>query len=122
MNIKELTSKIEELNSDIIEAQDNISSFDKSEHTSTEDYDDALDIDGTVTVAGYEYYPSNILQEVDPVAYNCGFSDYADSRELEEFEEYNELVEELEELESELEDKENELEELELEEEEKENV
>jgi len=43
-----------------------------------ETYDESLDCEGTVTVAGLEMYPSNILEKCDPIAYNCGFSDHLD--------------------------------------------
>jgi len=43
------------------------------------DYDELLDSEGTVTVAGCEFYPSKILKELDPIAYRTGFSDYLDS-------------------------------------------
>ena len=42
-------------------------------------YDEALDSEGAVFVAGIEFYPSRILEELDPVAYRCGYSDWVDS-------------------------------------------
>lgn len=42
-------------------------------------YDDLLDCDGNVTVAGMTYQPSRILREIDPTAYRTGFHDYMDS-------------------------------------------
>ena len=45
-----------------------------------DEYDDAIDEQGTVEVCGYEYYPSRILAEVDPVAYRCGLADYESDR------------------------------------------
>lgn len=44
-----------------------------------EAYDEALDAEGTVTIAGYEYEVARALREVDPVAYRCGFNDWADA-------------------------------------------
>lgn len=32
-----------------------------------------------VTIAGCTFYPDSILEELDPVAYRCGYLDYADS-------------------------------------------
>ena len=46
-------------------------------------YDEALDSEGTVTVAGMEFYPSRILEELDPVAYHCGYNDWVDSYQSE---------------------------------------
>ena len=42
-------------------------------------YDGMLDCEGIVTVVGYDFYPSRILEELDPIAYSCGLSDYYDS-------------------------------------------
>lgn len=47
-----------------------------------DDYEDQykafLDEAGTVTVAGCEFDPSQILEECDPTAFRCGLNDYAD--------------------------------------------
>lgn len=43
-----------------------------------ERYDDMLDeVYGPVTIGG-EYMPSEILKNVDPIAYRVGFSEYID--------------------------------------------
>lgn len=42
-------------------------------------YDEMLDEMGTVNAGGYEFEPSRILKELDPIAYSCGFSDWVDS-------------------------------------------
>ena len=59
-------------------------------------YDESLDSEGTVTVAGMEFYPSHILKELDPVAYSCGYSDWVDSDQCDledalENEDYSEI-------------------------------
>jgi len=42
------------------------------------EYDEFLDeAYGTVKVCGYEYDTSQILKEVDPTAYRCGFADWS---------------------------------------------
>lgn len=41
-------------------------------------YDDFLDESGEVKVWGCTFRPSYILKELDPTAYRCGYSDYAD--------------------------------------------
>lgn len=43
-----------------------------------EEYDEILDVDGKVPVGGYDFYPSRILLELDPIAYSSGFDDYVD--------------------------------------------
>lgn len=59
-------------------------------------YDESLDSEGTVTVAGMEFYPSRILEELDPVAYRCGYNDWVDSDQCDledaiENEDYSEI-------------------------------
>jgi hypothetical protein len=49
-----------------------------SEREAEERYDDMLDSEGTVKIGGLEFYPSNILEKCDPIAYRCGFSDFTD--------------------------------------------
>lgn len=48
------------------------------ENIDEDEYNDWLDAEGTVNVCGYEMWPSKILEECDPIAYRCGFSDYTD--------------------------------------------
>ena len=42
-------------------------------------FDDMLNESGSVIVAGQEFYPSDILKEMDPIAYRTSFNDYMDS-------------------------------------------
>ncbi len=44
-----------------------------------EQYDEVLDMDGTVFVGGIYFHPSHILRELDPIAYNEGLMDYMDA-------------------------------------------
>lgn len=47
-----------------------------------EQYDEMLDeVYGEVQIGGYSYYTSNVLKNVDPIAYEEGFNDYVDSLE-----------------------------------------
>lgn len=81
---------------------------------SEREYDDFLnDCYEEVEICGQTYAAAYALKMVDEVSYNTGKSDYEDSLEKEENDDYKELAEELEELESELEGLENELEEAE---------
>jgi hypothetical protein len=51
-----------------------------SEHEATERYDDMLDeCNGDIDIMGMKYCTSRVLKEVDPIAYNCGFSDFCSS-------------------------------------------
>jgi hypothetical protein len=42
-------------------------------------YDGYLDDMGVIIIGSFEYYPSNVLSQVDPIAYRCGIADYYDS-------------------------------------------
>lgn len=50
--------------------------------TSKEEYDDMLDDCYPMVVIGnIELYPSRVLRECDPIAYNVGYSDYCSHNE-----------------------------------------
>ena len=76
-------------------------------------FDDMLDESGTVEAGGYSFYPSRILEELDPVAYRCGLNDFVDSLDVEDSDEYKALQEEIDQLQSDIEDLESEIEDLE---------
>lgn len=44
-----------------------------------EAYEEMLDSEGDVIVAGLPYQPSQVLMSVDPIAYKVGMDDFADS-------------------------------------------
>ena len=108
--IEMLESKIDSIKADIENKQSEIDSFEYE--ISERDFDEFLDDEGSVTVCGMEFYPSDILKSCDPIAYRCAKSDYESNYNLDDVEEYADLKEELEYLESELEDFESELEDL----------
>ena len=110
--IAAVETKIDDINNQINEKQKEIDRFEYS--CSESEYDDFLDeVEGSVTVAGMEFYASDILKSCDPVAYRCGKVDFESNYDLDDVEEYSELKDELEDLESELEALQDELEDLE---------
>lgn len=77
-------------------------------------FDEGLDEEGSIKVAGCTFYPSQILKECDPIAYRCGLNDFVDSVfDASETDEYKALQEEIDQLQSDIEDLENEIEDLE---------
>lgn len=44
-------------------------------------FQEMLDSEGEISVAGIKFLPSVILMECDPIAYRTGLNDYADSLE-----------------------------------------
>ena len=106
-------AELEELEGQRDDMQIKIDSFELDESDYEDQYIEAIDSDGAVMVAGMAFTASRILQELDPIAYNCGLSDYVDGIDKEEDEDYKELVEELEGLESQIITLEEEIEDLE---------
>lgn len=107
--IQNLKNQIELLKKEISEKEKEIQFFDVSEYISEESYDDYLDeCYGEIDICGLTYMASDALKSVDPIAYRCGFYDYANSIDPESIDEYNELIEEKENLEYELENLEDE--------------
>jgi len=64
-------------------------------------YDDMLD-EYPVVIGSLEYSGSHVLQNIDPIAYRCGFIDYMDSMSLDQLCDYgmesNDYAESLESL------------------------
>lgn len=42
-------------------------------------YDDMLNEGGPVSIAGMDFDPAHALEELDPIAYKCGWLDYMDA-------------------------------------------
>ena len=45
-------------------------------------YNQMLDESGPVVIGGLDFYPSDILREMDPIAYDTGFNDYMDACDI----------------------------------------
>ena len=79
-----------------------------------DEYDSLLDEAGPVTVAGLEFYPSQILGKLDPIAYRCGLNDYVDATySAEDTDEYKALEEEIDFLNDQISDLQDEIDDLE---------
>ena len=110
--MSEIKNRIEDLEKLIADLENKIEYYEIDESEFEEQYIGMLDSEGPVSVCGMEFDPSRILRELDPIAYDCGLSDYC--IDLNDVEEYQELNLELEELKTELSDLQDELDELEL--------
>ena len=111
IQIRHLERDIEDKQGEICTAQSNIETFEYE--ASESEFDEFLDdIEGSITVAGMEFFPSDILKSCDPVAYRCSKNDYESNYDLDNCEEYSDLKDELESLEDQLSDLENDLDEL----------
>lgn len=54
-----------------------------SETEAYESYDEMLDSFGEVKIGSLTFLPSQIVKELDPIAYSVGFDDYCDAQEWE---------------------------------------
>lgn len=52
-----------------------------SENELIEQYNEMLDESGECQIGDLAYEPHRVLEELDPIAYNCGLNDYEDSLE-----------------------------------------
>ena len=109
--IEAVEAEIDVINSQIENLQSQLDNF---EYESSEsEFDDFLDeCYESVTVAGMEFYASDILKSCDPVAYRCAKNDYDSNFDLEDCAEWREMDEALLELRYKLEDLECDLEAL----------
>ena len=103
MTATEKAIQIAALKKQIADLENKIDNFEIDEDKYDENYDEWLDeIYGEIMIGNISFLPSRILKELDPIAYRCGFSDYIDSLDIEDDEEYQELQTELEEAKEEL--------------------
>lgn len=109
--IAKLESSIEDVQSNISAKQSEIDNFEYE--CSDDEFSDWIDsIYPEVSVGSLTFSPSEIMKELDPIAYRCGKSDYESNYDLDDCEEYTTLKDKFESLENELEDLESELSDL----------
>ena len=109
--IEVLERAIEDKQSEICTAQSNIETFEYE--CSDDEFSDWIDsIYLEVSIGSLTFSPSEVMKELDPIAYRCSKSDYESDYDLDDCEEYTDLKDELESLENELEDLESELSDL----------
>lgn len=109
--VKHKELEIEGTQKEIEEMESKIDNFEYS--CTDSEFDEVLNCEGVAKTSVGEFYPSDILKNCDPVAYNCAKNDYESSFDLDNCEEYTDLKEELESLEERLAELEGELESLE---------
>lgn len=88
--------RYEELVSDINKMQVDLSNKEPLDYLDTEHYNDMLDeANEEVVIGGITFAPSRVLKELDPIAYESGRHEYADSFDLGEFDQYCDELHEL---------------------------
>ena len=104
-------SEIEFINKSISLLTYNIDTFEYE--CSEDEYDEMLDdCHETYNLGGMTFYPSDILKSCDPIAYRISKSVYESNFDLDDCEEYTDMVEQLESLNNELENLQSELSDL----------
>jgi len=112
VRLEELQDLQLDLQSKARSLQYDIDNFELDVYAYEDEYCDLLD-EEDVVVCGISFSPSRILQELDPVAYSVGLSDYVDSVDVAHDSRYMDLEGEREEIEEQLSDLADEIEELE---------
>ena len=79
--------------------ENELEDFEIPEDELDQKYDELLDSEGIISIGQCEFYPSAILKEMDPIAYNVGLSDFSSEEDPTEHEDYKALKYELEEIE-----------------------
>ena len=109
--IADLERAIEDKQGEICTAQSNIETFEYE--CSDDEFCDWIDsIYPEISIGSLTFSPSEIMKELDPIAYRCSKSDYESNFDLDDCEEYTDMVEQLESLNNELEDLQSELSDL----------
>lgn len=109
--IEAIEAEMNSINAQIENLQSQLDNFEYE--VSEDDFNDFLDgCCESVTIAGLEFYPSDILKSCDPIAYRCMKSDYESSYDIEDCAEWQALDRELLDLRYKLEDLESDLEAL----------
>lgn len=110
-HVEEAQKRVEEAQKLVAELEEKIEYFEPE--ISDEQFRDFLDdVYGDVEICGMRYCSGHALQELDPIAFRVGKSDYCasmDKYDFEQFSEYQEFTEALEEAQNELEEAQNEL-------------
>lgn len=113
-NINQLKSELLAAQYVLSEKRSQLAFFELDESDYEEGYKELIDeCTEVVVIMGISFTPSRILEELDPVAYSCGLSDYVDSIDKSSNSEYQELESAIEDLEEEIESLESQIEELE---------
>lgn len=113
-DLLDLKADLSNLQRLLADKESQLASFDLDEYDYTEQYKDFIDeITEPVEIMGMSFTASRILEELDPIAFACGLSDYVDSLDITNNDTYQQLEELIEELESQIDDIESQIDELE---------
>jgi hypothetical protein len=92
---------LQELKDELVNKQQELENFELDESDFEDQYRDYLD---ELYSPMFGLLPSRILEECDPIQFNCGFTDFMDTIDRTETDEYKQLEEEITNLECQIED------------------
>jgi hypothetical protein len=101
--LEDLESELKDLETELEDRDE----FNRDDYYNS--FDESLDDGDSITVAGIEFEPSDILKECDPTAYRCYFNDYVSYYEDEENDKISEMEQDITDKKEEVTDKEQEI-------------
>lgn len=105
--------EIRKMQSQIADKEKQQSNIELDPDDFADQFDEMLDESGEVSVGYTSFYPSRILKELDPIGYRCGLTDFVDSLDVEDSDEYQSLQSEIDDIQDEIDQLESDIEDLE---------
>jgi DNA repair exonuclease SbcCD ATPase subunit len=100
LDLKRQEENLRDVQHDVDMAQIKVDNFEIDPYNYEDQFCEMLDEQGDIEIGTFSFSPSDVLREMDPIAYRTGLLDYVDGFDIEDDEEFAELKENLEELES----------------------
>ncbi len=101
LDLEKQRENLEDIQNDLDKAQIKVDNFEVDPYNYEDQFCEMLDEQGDIEIGTLSFSPSDVLREMDPIAYRTSLNDYVDGLDIEDDEEYAERKENLEECESE---------------------
>jgi chromosome segregation ATPase len=101
LDLEKQRRNLENVQHDVDMAQIKVDNFEIDPYNYEDQFCEMLDEQGNIEIGTLSFSPSDVLREMDPIAYRTGLLDYVYGLDIEDDEEYAERKENLEECESE---------------------
>ena len=115
LELEERKDELEEVSEELEKLENDVENFELDPDDYEDEYREVLNADGTVEIGYLTFDKATILEKLDPIAYNCGLNDYVSELDVEDNEEYKQLVDRIDMLEEEIDDINDTIQELEKE-------
>ena len=100
LDLEKQRGNLKDVQHDVDMAQIKVDNFEIDPYNYEDQFCEMLDEQGDIEIGTLSFSPSDVLREMDPIAYRTGLLDYVDGLDIEDDEEFAELKGNLEELES----------------------